>query len=117
MNLKSYLGLILMTGLFLAFSPLSAQADPYRPYHHPRGHAYGWDGPRGHGFDRRHKHFRRSHRGPHNPHYVERVYAGPPQVAYVTPVAPVIGIPYAQPQPYFSQPPTPGFSGQLQYNF
>jgi hypothetical protein len=116
MNLRRCLSFFLMLGLILAFSPLSAQADPYRPYHHPRGNAYGWHGPKHHG-NGHYKHFRRSCRGPHNPRYVERVYGGPPAVAYVTPVAPVAGIPYAQPQPYYSQPAIPGLSGQLQWNF
>jgi hypothetical protein len=117
MNLKRWSSLILVMGLILTLTSLSAQADPYRSYHHSHGDAYGWDGPRPHGFERRHKHFRRSRKGPHHPHYVDRVYAGPPRVAYLTPVAPVIGIPYAQPQPYVSQPAPPGLSGQLQYNF
>jgi hypothetical protein len=117
MNLIKWWGLILMTGLILALNPLRAQADPYPAYHHPHGNAYGWYGPKPHGFDRRPKHFKRSCRGAHNRHHVDRVYAGPPPVAYVTPVAPVIGIPYAPPQPYPSQPVTPGLSGQLQYNF
>ena len=118
MNLSRWLRVILMMGLILALNSLSAQADPYPPYHHPRGNAYGWDGPRPHGFDRHHKNFRRSCRGPHNPHYGDRVYGGPPRVAYVVPVAPVMGIPYAQPQtqPY-SQPAARGLSGQVQYNF
>jgi hypothetical protein len=117
MKLSRWLNVILMMGLILALSSLSAQADPYRPYHHPHGNAYGWDGPRPHGFDHHYKQFWRSSRGPHNPHYVGRVHGGPPPVAYVTPVAPVIGIPYAQPQPNFSQPGPRGLSGQLQYNF
>lgn len=108
MNLKRWLTVILMMGLIIAFNPLSGQAGPY---HHPHGKAYGWYGKKHHGFDRRHKHFRYSHRGPNHSHY----YAGPPSVAYVTPVAPLIGIPYAQPQ--YSQPATPGFSGSLNYNF
>ncbi len=116
MNLRRWLSVILMMGLILALSSLSAQADPYRPYHRPHGDAYGWNGPRHHNFDRHYKHFRRSRRGPHNPHYVERVYERP-RVAYVTPVAPVIGIPYAQPQPYFSQPAPPGLSGQFTFGF
>jgi hypothetical protein len=117
MNLKRWSGLILMTGLILASTSLSVQADPYRAYHHPHGNAYGRDGPRAHGFDRRHKHCRRSCRGSHNPHYVDRGYAGPPAVAYVAPVAPIIGIPYAPSQTYAPQPAPRGFSGQLQYNF
>ena len=114
MNLKRWLSVIMTMGLILAFNPLGAQA---RPYHHPHGKAYGWYGSRHHGFDRHHKHFRRHGRGPQHPHYMERVCGGPPPVAYVAPVAPVIGIPYAQPQPYYSQPATPGLSGQIQWNF
>lgn len=117
MNLSRWFSVILMMGLILALSSLSAQADPYRPYDHPHGRAYGWDGPRPHGFDRHYRDFRHSYRGPHNPHYVHRVYGGPPPVAYVAPVAPVIGIPYAQPQPSFAQPGPRGLSGTLQYNF
>jgi hypothetical protein len=121
MNLRRWLSIILIMGLILALSSLGAQADPYGPYHHPRGHAYGWDGPGAHHFDRHYKHFQRSYRGPHNHYYVERrVYTGPPAVAYVAPVAPVMGIPYAQPQPYISQPVQPGppgFHGQFNYNF
>ena len=111
MNLNRWLSVILMMGLILALNSLSAQADPYRPYHHPHGNAYGWDGPRPHGFNRHYKHFRGSH---HSQQYAH--HAGPP-VAYVAPVAPIIGIPYQQPQPFFSQPATPGLSGQLQFNF
>jgi hypothetical protein len=117
MNLSRWFSIILVAGLILALSSLSAQADPDRPYHHPRGNAYGWDGPRHQRFDRHHEYFRRSHRGPYNHHYMDRAYGGPPPVAYMAPVAPVMGIPYAQPQPYFSQPATPGLSGTLQYNF
>lgn len=113
MNLKRWLSVILAMGLILALNPLGAQAGPR---HHRYGDVYGWDGPRHRGFDRHYKHFRGCGRGPHNPHYIERGYGGPP-VAYVAPVAPIIGIPYAQPQPYYSQPATPGFSGNLQYNF
>ncbi len=116
MRLRRWLSVILIMGLILALSSLSAIADPYRPYHHPHGNAYGWDGPRHHDFDRCDRHAWRSNRGPHHPHYVDRVY-GAPQVAYVAPVAPVIGIPYAQPQPYFSQPAVPGFHGQFSYGF
>jgi len=121
MNLRRWLSVILMMGLILALNPLGAQAEPYShfryhpKYHHPRGNAYGWHGPRHHGFDRPYKHFRRSGMGPHHPrHYAH--HAGPP-VAFVAPVAPIIGIPYQQPQPFFSQPATPGLSGQLQFNF
>ncbi len=128
MNLKRWLSVILMTGLVLALNSLSAQADPDWPYHHPRGRAYGWDGPRHraygwdgprhHDFDRHYEHFRRSCGGPHNRHYVERVYGGPPSVTYVTPVAPVMGIPYAPSQPYFNQQSAPpGLHGQIGYSF
>jgi hypothetical protein len=118
MNLRRWWSIILVTGLILALNALSAQADPYRPYHRPHGHAYGWDGPRYRGYDHHHKHFRNSCRGPRHTRYGDRVYQGPPAVAYVTPVAPVIGIPYSQPQqPYYSQPAAPGFSGQLNFGF
>lgn len=117
MNLNKWLSVILMTGLLLSLNSLSAQADPYRPCHHPHGNAYGWDGPKHHGFDPHYKKYWHSCKGPKNPHYVTRVYGGPPPVAYVAPVTPVIGIPYAQPQPQFSQPGPRGLSGQLQYNF
>jgi hypothetical protein len=118
MNLKRWLSVILMMGLILALNPLGAQADPHHPrYHHPRGNAYGWDGPRQHASARHQKHFRRSCNGPRHPRHHGR-YAGPPQVAYVTPVTPIIGIqPYTQPQPYYSQPATPGLSGNLNWNF
>ena len=116
MNLSRWFSVILMMGLILALSSLSAQADPYRPYDHPHGRAYGWDGPRPHGFDRHYRDFRHSYRGPHNPHYVHRVYGGPPPVAYVAPVAPIIGIqPYPQPQPFFSAPAAPGLHGQITF--
>lgn len=119
MKPSRWLSIILMMGGILALSALGAQAEPYRYFNHPHGHAYGWE--KHHGFDchfdRHFKHFRRFGRGPHHSHYVERVYGGPPAVAYVAPVAPVVGIPYAQPQPYFSQPAPRGLSGQLQYNF
>ena len=118
MNLKRWLSVILVMGLILALSSLSAQADPDWPYHRPHGHAYGWDGPRHHDYCRYDRHFRHSCRGPHHVHHVERVYGGPPAVAYVAPVAPVMGIPYAPPQPYFSQPSgPPGLHGQFNYNF
>ncbi len=123
MNLRRWLSVILMMGVILAVNSLSAQADPYGPYgpyHRPHGHAYGWDGPRHHDFDRHYRHGWRSSRGPHQPRCVERVYGGPPSVAYVAPVAPVMGIPFAAPQPYFSQPyqsGPQGFHGQLNYNF
>jgi hypothetical protein len=117
MKLSRWLNVILMMGLILTLNALGAQADPYRPYHHPPGNAHGWAGPKHHGCDRHYQHYWRSSRGPQNPHYVHRVYGGPPPVAYVTPVAPVVGIPFAPPQPYVSQPAARGLSGQLQYNF
>ena len=46
MNLRKCLSVILMMGLILAVSSLSAQADPYHRYHHPHGKAYGWHGSR-----------------------------------------------------------------------
>ncbi len=122
MNLKRWLSVILMMGLILALNPLGAQAGPFshfkhhRKYHHPYGKAYGWHGPRNHAFGRHHKPFRSSWRGPyHHRHYVH--HAGPAPVAYVAPVAPIIGIPYSQPEPFYSQPATPGLSGQLNWNF
>jgi hypothetical protein len=114
MNLKRWFGFILMTCLILALNPLNAQAGPYHPYHRPHGKAHGWHGPKRHGWHSHYKHFRRSCRGPHNHHYADQFY-GPPSVVYMTPVTPVI--PYAQPQPYYSQPVIPGLSGQIQYNF
>jgi hypothetical protein len=118
MNVRRWLSVILMMGLILALSSLSALADPYWP-NHPHGHAYGWDGPGPH-HGHHYKHFRRSCREPHHTRYVERVYTGPPAVAYAAPVAPVMGVPYAPPQPYLyqpSQPAMPGFHGQFNYNF
>ncbi len=122
MNLKRWLSVILMMGLVLALSSPAAQAGPpFEPqpyYHHPHGNAYGWDGPRARGFDHHYKYFRHSYGGPHRFHHADRGCGGPPQVAYVAPVAPVIGVPYAQPQqPYFSQPAPRGLSGTVQYNF
>ena len=120
MNPMRYLSCILMMGLFLALNPLSTQADPYHRYHRPHGKAHGWHGPKHHGWDRHHKNFRRSCRGPYNHDYADQFYGGSPSVTYMTPVAPVI--PFAQPQPYYSQPyypqpVSPGLSGQIQYNF
>src|SRR5665647_3803647 len=77
MKLSRWLSVILMMGLILALNSLSAQADPYRPYHYPQGNACGWDGPRPHGFDHHYKNHWRSCKGPKNPHYVGRVYGGP----------------------------------------
>jgi len=116
MNLKRWSNLILMIGLLLVLSPLGAQAEPpFEPhpnYHHPHGNAYGWHGPRHHHFDRHHKYFRRYNRRPH----VHRVYTGPPPVAYVGPVTPIIGIqPYPQPQPFFSPSGPPGIHGQITF--
>lgn len=114
MNLNRWLTVILTMGLILAFNPLGAQARPYRHfddqpgYHHPRGNAYGWHGPRHHG-----KHLRHHWKGPHHArHYV---HPAGPLVAYVQPVAPIIAVPYAQPQ--YSQPVPPGLSGQFNIPF
>jgi hypothetical protein len=123
MNLNRWLSVTLMLGLILIFSPLGAQADPYPPfrhyqnYHRPHGNAYGWHGARPHRFDRYQRQFRRSCRGPqHHRPYMHEAYAGPPPVAYVTPVAPIIGIqPMLQPQPTYSQPAPPGFHGQITF--
>ncbi len=112
MNLKRWVSVILVLGLVLALTPLTVQADPYWRGDHPRGHAYGWERHRG--FDRHDRYWRHHWRGPHHRPYMERYY-GAPQVAYVTPMAPVVGIPYAQPQPYYQGP--RGLSGTLQYNF
>jgi hypothetical protein len=121
MYLNRWLSVILMMGFILVLNPLGAQADPYPhfkhhpKYHHPHGKAYGWHGSKHHGFDRPYKkHFRHAGMGPHHPRQYGH-YAGPP-VAYVTPVAPMVGIPYQQPQPY-SQPPIPGLSGNVNWNF
>ena len=119
MNLKGWLSIILMMGLILALSALGAQADPYG-HHRPRGHAYGWDGPGPHDYGCHGRHFRHSRRGPHNHHYAERGYGGPPAVAYVAPVTPVMAMPYAPSQPYFSQSSQqapPGLHGQFNYGF
>jgi hypothetical protein len=116
MNLKRWAALILMMGLILLFNLPGAQAAPYPGYHHPRGHAYGWHQARRHGFARRHRHFRRSFRGPHHRH-MGRVYAGPPRVAFLEPIPQVVGIPYVQPQSYYSPPAAPGLSGHFEYNF
>ena len=121
MNLNRWLSVAVMLGLILILSPLGAQADPYRPYyqdyHRPHGKAYGWHGGKAHGYDRCQKEFRRSCAGPHQPRaYMRQVYNGPPQVAYVTPVAPIIGIQQIpQPQPIYSQPGPPGFHGQINF--
>ena len=114
MNLNRWLSVILMTAFFLALNPLGAQAEPpcghHPKYHHPRGNAYGWHGKKHHGFDRHQKHFRRDCDGMYAHH------GGPPHVAYVTPVTPMIGIPYSQPQSNY-QPANPGLSGNLNWNF
>ena len=121
MNLNRWLSVIVMLGLILVLSALGAQADPYPPYHQdyhrPHGNAYGWHGGRAHGYDRCQKQFRRSCAGPHQPQaYVRQVYTGPPQVAYLQPVAPIIGIQQIpQPQPIYSQPAPPGFHGQFNF--
>jgi hypothetical protein len=116
MNLKRWSTLILMLGLLLALSPLGAQADPpngpHPHYRHPHGNAYGWHGGRHHNFDRHRKYFRRYNHRP----YWHRAYAGPPAVAYVAPVTPIIGIqPCPQPQPFFSPSMSPGFHGQITF--
>ena len=122
MYLNRWLSVILMMGLILVLNPLGAQADPYPhfkdhpKFHHPQGKACGWHGPKHHGFDRPYKkHFRHSGMGLQHPHQYG-YYAGPP-VAYVAPVAPIVGIPYSQPQSYSSQPAIPGLSGNLHWNF
>jgi hypothetical protein len=116
MNLYRWLTVILTMGLILVFNPLGAQAGPFSHfeqhpgYHHPHGKAHGWHGPRYHG--RHYGHWK----GPrHHRRYVH--HAGPPSVVYVQPAAPIIGIPYAQPQPYCPQPAIPGLSGQLNFSF
>jgi hypothetical protein len=117
MKLNRWLSLIMMLGLVLAFNPLGAQADPYPPYghypkyHHPRGNAYGWHGNKHQAYKCHQKHFRRSGMGPHSHHHAYQ--AGPP----VTYVAPVVAIPYSQPQPFPSQPAVPGLSGNINWNF
>jgi hypothetical protein len=118
MSLNRWLSVILMLGLILALSPLGAQAEPYRPYdrpyyHHPHGNAYGWDGPRHRDFDR-HREFC----GPrHFRTYEQQVYAAPP-VAYMAPVAPIMGYQACpQPQPYYSQPAAQGLHGQFNFGF
>jgi hypothetical protein len=123
MNLNRWLNVAVMLGLILILSPLGAQADPYprfeshQKYHRPQGKAYGWHGGRPHGYDRYQKQFRCSGGGPRNFHpYAHQVYAGPPPVAYVAPVAPIIGIQQIpQPQPIYSQPGPPGFHGQITF--
>jgi hypothetical protein len=120
MNLNRWLSVMVMLGLILILSPLGAQADPYprfdshQKYHRPHGKAYGWHGARPHGDQRQ---FRRFCGGPPHPRsQVRQVYAGPPPVAYVTPVAPMIGIQQIpQPQPIYSQPSLPGFHGQITF--
>jgi hypothetical protein len=121
MKLNRWLSGIVMLGLILVLSPLGAQADPYPPYyqdyHRPHGNAYGWHGGKSHGYDRCQKQFRRPCGGPYHPQtYVRQVYTGPPQVAYVGPVAPIIGIQQIPPpQPVYSQPALPGFHGQINF--
>ena len=121
--LKKWSIFMLIMGLCLVLSPLGAQAQPYPPYgphpnyHHPRGNAYGRQGPRRHAFDRHHRYMRRSFMGPRHPrHYVKRVYVQSPSVAYVGPVIPIVGMqPYAQPQPIYSPPAPPGIHGQITF--
>ena len=123
MNLNRWLSVILMLGLILILNPLGAQADPYQGcnphqnYHRPNGNAYGWHGNRPHGSEYYQKYYRGSCMGPHYSRpYVHQVYAGPPPVAYVRPVTPIIGVvPYAQPQAVFCQPAAPGLHGQLSF--
>jgi hypothetical protein len=110
MNLKRWMAVILMIGLFLVLIPLGAQAEPY--FDHPHGRAYGWDGPRHHGWDRHYRHFRESCG---RPRYVREVYAAPP-VAYVAP-APVIGIPYQQQQPYYAPQVPNGLHGSVTFGY
>ena len=114
MKLSRWLSVILMMGLILALNSMAAQAGP--KYHHPHGNAYGWYGKKHHGFDRHQKHFRRDCNGPYHPRRYAH-HGGPPHVAFVTPVTPMIGIPYSQPQPNYSQPANPGLSGNLNWNF
>ncbi len=122
MILKRWLSVILMMALILALNPLGAQArrSPHSKHHpkydHHHGKAYGCDGPRHHAYGRHHKYFRTSWRGPrHHRHYVH--YAGPPSAVYVAPVAPVVEIPYSQPQPFYSQPAAPGLPGEFYWDF
>lgn len=122
MKISRWLSVVLMMGLILALSPLDVQAEqcppfgPHPKYHHPRGNAHGWHGQRHDALNRHQKYFRHSGRGPHHPPHCAH-HAGPPSVAYVTPVAPIIGIPYSQPQPFSSQPAIPGLSGNLNWKF
>jgi|YelNatPaOPRAMG01_1025707.scaffolds.fasta_scaffold04756_6 hypothetical protein len=102
MNLRRWSSLILLTGLILAWSPLGALADPPHPHH-------GWYGPKHY----RHQKHVHGWKEPYR-HHVYHVYEAPPRVTYVTPVHPLIGLPYQQ--PYYSPPP-PGLSGTIQYNF
>lgn len=123
MNLNRWLSVIVMLGLIIVLSPLGAQADPYphfkynKKWNHSHGKANGWHGGRSYGYDRYQQQFRRSCGGQHHPRsYVQQVYTGPPQVAYVAPVAPIIGIQQIpQPQPIYSQPGPPGFHGQINF--
>ncbi len=109
MNLKRCSTVILMTALFLVLVPLGAQAEPY--WDHPHGYARGWDGPRPHHWDRHWRHYRESCG---RPYYAPRVCSAPP-VAYVAP-APVIGIPYQQPQVYGPSVPN-GLHGQVTFGY
>jgi len=111
MNLKRWSSVFLMMGLILVLSPLGAQADPYR-----HGHDYGWNGPRPHEFKRYRKHFRRGCGGPHHSRtYVQEIYTAPPSVAYLAPVAPMIGIP--QQQPYYGPSVPNGLHGNVTFGY
>jgi hypothetical protein len=112
MKLKRWSVILLMMGLFLFLIPLSSSAQPFPPY----GNAYGWSGPRHHAYARHHRNFRHFRRGPHHArYYVEKVYAGPPPVAYAVPVMPVIQQPYPPVQLDFSSMAPPGLHGQITF--
>lgn len=125
--MKRWLSVILMMGFILALNPLGAEARRSSHWkHHPKYHRhyqnhhhckdYGWDGHRHHDYGRHHKYYRSSWRGPHRyRHYVR--HAGPPSAVYVTPVAPVVEIPYSQPQPFYNQPATPDLFGEYYWNY
>ena len=114
MKLSRWLSVILMMGLILALNSLSAQAGPNitTRMEMPMG---------GMAKSIMALIVTRSISGATvMVHTIPVMYAhhgGPPHVAYVTPVTPMIGIPYSQPQPNYSQPATPGLSGNLNWNF